>query len=347
MKAKRFSRYLQAGSRWLDRACGYGISFNESLFVWTFLCLKDQWRMATIAMTGASGLIGQAVTRLLQQEGFTVIALRRGRAIPDDARQGCWNPETGEILGKSIQDASALIHLAGENIASRRWDKEQMARIRDSRILPTQKLAQFVVEHLPNIKSVLCASAIGYYGNRGDELLTEASAPGVHGFMPEVCQAWEKALSALTEAGRRVVRLRFGIVLSKKGGALAKMLPPFLLCAGGPLGHGNQLMSWITLDDVARGIIHALKTESLSGHINLVAPNPVSNREFSKALGQALFRPSFAPVPAFAVQLLFGDMAKEVLLSSAKVYPLRLQETGFQFEYPNIDLALRHVLKAS
>jgi hypothetical protein len=275
------------------------------------------------------------------------LSLRRGRSIPEDASKGTWNPETGELFGKSLQDVTALIHLAGENIASRRWDDAQKAKIRDSRVAPTQKLAQYVAEHLPNIKTVLSASAIGYYGNRGDDLLTEASAPGVHGFMSAVCQDWESALNPLSDAGVRVALLRFGIILSKKGGALAKMLPPFLLGAGGPLGDGKQVMSWITLEDATRAIVHVLKTDSLSGHLNLVAPNPVSNAEFSKALGKALFRPAFASVPAFAVQLLFGDMAKEVLLSSAKVLPLRLQETGFQFDYPQIEPALKQVLKAS
>jgi uncharacterized protein (TIGR01777 family) len=165
--------------------------------------------------------------------------------------------------------------------------------------------------------------------------------------MPAVCQDWESALLPLNEAGVRVSKLRFGIVLSKKGGALAKMLPPFLMGAGGPLGDGKQIMSWIALEDVARAIVHVLKTDSLYGHVNLVSPSPVTNTEFSKALGKALIRPAFAPVPAFAVQLLFGDMAKEVLLSSAKVLPLRLQETGFQFEYSKIDVALKQALKAS
>ncbi|MEB3245817.1 MAG: TIGR01777 family oxidoreductase [Vampirovibrionales bacterium] len=308
--------------------------------------------MAVVAVTGAKGLVGTALRKQLEQSGHKVIRITRSTRLPEDPALIAWNVQTGELQGKALQDVEAIIHLAGENIAAGRWNDELMAKIRDSRVPATQKLAEFVAENAPNVKTFLCASAIGYYGDREDELLTEASAPGLtsspgfdKGFMSAVCQAWEAALTPLSEKNVRVAKMRFGIVLSKRGGALAKMLPPFLLGMGGPLASGKQYMSWIGLEDLARAIVHVLHTDSLHGQINMVSPNPVRNSEFTKALGKALFRPTFAPVPAMGMRILFGKMADEVLMASARVLPLRLQETGFEFTTPQIGPALKQALK--
>lgn len=266
--------------------------------------------------------------------------VRREPSHPNETR---WDPERAIIDEAALEGLDAVVHLAGENIAGR-WDQEKKAKIRDSRIKGTALLSNALARLSQKPKVFVCASAVGYYGDRGDQILTEASPPG-SGFLPEVCRLWEAATEPAAESGIRVVNLRIGIVLSSRGGALARMLTPFKLGLGGPIGSGQQYMSWIDLEDLIRIITHALKAESLCGPVNAVAPNPVTNAEFARALGRALSRPALLPLPAFAARLAFGQMADELLLASARVKPEKLLSSGFQFNYPDIDSSLRHILE--
>ena len=223
------------------------------------------------------------------------------------------------------------------------WTRRQKALIRDSRVRGTRFLAESLARLSKPPKAFLCASAIGFYGHRGGETLTEESPAG-KGFLPEVGQQWEEACRPAAQAGMRVVNLRFGIVMSPKGGALQKMLPPFRFGLGGRLGDGKQWMSWISLPDAAGAIAHALANESLRGPVNVVSPNPVTNLHFTQALGRTLRRPAVFPVPAFAVRLLFGEMADEALLASTRVEPKKLKSTGYRFRHPELEPALRELL---
>jgi hypothetical protein len=235
------------------------------------------------------------------------------------------------------------VHLAGENIAAGRWTVEKKARIRDSRVKGTKTLCEALAQLSQPPKVLVSASAIGYYGDRGAELLWENSALGT-GFLAEVCQAWEEATRPAMEKGIRVVLLRIGVVLSPAGGALAKMLLPFKLGLGGIIGSGKQYMSWIALDDVVGTIDHVLITDTLQGPVNAVAPHPVTNSEFTKTLRRVLRRPTLFPMPAFAARLAFGEMADELLLASTRVEPKRLIATEYRFRYPELEDALRHLL---
>jgi hypothetical protein len=250
----------------------------------------------------------------------------------------------GSIDTSGLQGVEAVVHLAGENIAER-WTAAKKANIRDSRANGTRVLCEALTGLTPLPKVLVSASAIGYYGDRGAEVLTEDSASG-SGFLAEVCRAWEVATEPAHQRGIRVVRLRFGVVLSAAGGALAKMLPPFRLGLGGTLGSGRQYMSWIALDDAVGAIHHAVVTEPLQGPTNAVAPQPVTNQAFTKALGSVLRRPTLLPLPAFAARLIFGEMADELLLASTRVQPAKLQASGYSFRYPELEGALRHVLGA-
>jgi len=236
------------------------------------------------------------------------------------------------------------VHLAGEPIAEGRWTQEKKRRILESRVKGTRLIAETLAKLNEKPRVLVSASAIGFYGDRGDEVLLEESASG-EDFLSEVCREWEKATLAASQAGIRVVHLRIGIVLSAEGGALAKMLTPFKLGVGGRVGGGRQYMSWITLDDLVGVIRRALADESLRGPVNAVAPQAVTNEEFTKALGRVLGRPTFLPVPAFAARLAFGEMADALLLSSARVEPARLKEAGYEFSQTEVEGALRHVLK--
>jgi uncharacterized protein len=244
---------------------------------------------------------------------------------------------------RSLDGTTAAVHLSGANIAGRRWSSAYKREILDSRVKPTQAIATLLARLRPRPSVLVCASAIGIYGGRGDELLTEASLPGT-GFLPEVCLAWENATQPATEAGIRVVHLRFGVVLSPAGGALAKMLPLFRAGLGGKLGSGRQWMSWVALPDVVRAIDFGLRTASLSGAVNVVAPNPVTNLEFTRALGRALHRPTLLPVPGFALRLAFGEMGEATILTSARVAPACLRASGFDFEYPELEAGLLALL---
>ena len=299
-----------------------------------------------IIVTGATGLIGSKLVRTLISEGHSVTRLVRGstqtfRAPGTSAVT--WNPDAGKLDGKELEGHDAAVHLAGESVAEGRWTPEKKARIRDSRVKGTRLLAETLARLGARPHTLVCASAIGFYGDRGAEVLREESASGAD-FLSEVCREWEKAAVPASEAGIRVVNLRIGVVLSAEGGALAKMLPPFKLGLGGRIGSGDQYMSWIAIDDMVRVILHALKNESVRGPVNAVAPRPVTNAEFTRTLGRVLSRPTIFPVPAFAARLAFGEMADALLLSSARVEPARLQQTGYQFAYPELEGALRHVL---
>jgi len=296
-----------------------------------------------IGVTGSTGLVGSALVPLLATHGHDVVGLRRYTESAKD--QEGWDPNTGRITVSNTA-LDALVHLAGENIAGGRWNAARKSRIRDSRVDGTRRLAETLAGQAQRPHTLVVASAIGYYGDRGDERLTESSDAG-EGFLPEVCHAWETATAPARDAGIRVVHLRIGIVLTPTGGALAQMLLPFKMCVGGVIGPGRQYMSWIALDDVLAAIRHALQTETLDGPVNAVAPQPVTNAEFTSTLGRVLRRPTVMPLPAFFARLAFGEMADALLLSSARVQPARLEETGFTFQYPELEAALRHVLERS
>ena len=298
-----------------------------------------------VLVTGSSGLIGSALTAALRKSAHSATCLLRpSTKVSDDFKFGkvAWDPDKNYIDWESIHRVDAVVHLAGENIA-RRWTPEQKAKVRDSRVAGTRLLCETIVK-LPQPPRVLvAASAIGYYGNRGDEILTEASPPGA-GFLADTCRAWEAATEPAEKKGIRVVYLRIGVVLSPAGGALAKMLTPFKLGLGGKIGSGNQFMSWIAIDDVAGVILHALSSDGLRGAVNAVAPNAVTNLEFTKILGRVLSRPTIFPMPAFAARAAFGEMADELLLASTRVQPARLLAGGYTFLYPQLEGALRHLL---
>ncbi len=295
-----------------------------------------------ILVTGSSGLVGSAVVESLDSAGHEVIRLVR--SAPKSRTEVQWNPETGDLDAKTLEGIDAVVHLAGESIASGRWNEQKKARIRDSRILGTLLLAETLAKLSRPPRVLVSASAIGYYGDRGDELLDESSLPG-KGFLADVCVEWERALDPAIEKGVRVVILRIGVILSAVGGALARMIGPFKFGAGGRAGSGRQYMSWIALDDVVGAISYSLAVDSLRGAVNVVAPNAVTNDRFTKALGHVLSRPAFFPLPAFAARLALGEMADELLLASTRVEPRKLFESGYVFKHANIEEALRHVLR--
>ena len=302
-----------------------------------------------IIVTGSTGLVGTRLVRALISDGHSITRLVRGDAqafrAPGSAAVR-WDPAAGTIDAKPLEGHDAAVHLAGENIAAGRWTDEQKARIRDSRVKGTRLLAETLAKLDAPPQTLVAASAIGFYGDRGDELMTEESASG-EGFLSEVCREWETAASPASRAGMRVVHLRIGVVLSAEGGALAKMLTPFKLGVGGKIGSGEQYMSWIDLDDVVGAIMHALKNEEVRGAVNTVAPRAVTNSEFTKTLGSVLSRPTLFSVPAFAARLAFGEMADALLLSSTRVAPQRLEATGYQYKYPELEGALRHAIGES
>jgi hypothetical protein len=294
-----------------------------------------------IAVSGASGLVGEALSAFLTTGGHGV--RRLVRAATASADSVVWNPDRGTIDAAALGGVDAVVHLAGESIASGRWNDERKRRIRESRVKGTRLVAETIAAMPRRPRVLVCASAVGFYGARGDEGLDESSAPGA-GFLAEVCREWEAAADPARAAGIRVVHVRFGVVLSPKGGALAKMLLPFRMGAGGRLGTGAQWMSWISLDDAIGAVHHALTREEVAGPVNAVAPNPVTNAVFTKTLGAVLGRPTIFPMPAFAARLAFGEMADHLLLTGQKVLPRRLLETGYRFRHPSLEGALRHLL---
>ena len=294
-----------------------------------------------ILISGSHGLVGTALIKSLETDGHEIFRLVRH--YPNTENEIEWSPDRYSIQLARIEGFDAVVNLAGESIAEGRWTDEKKRRIRESRVKGTKLLGDALANLTKPPKTFICASAIGYYGNRGDETLTEGSAPG-DDFLAEVCVEWEKATALATEKGIRVVNARFGVILDAHGGALAKMLPPFRMGIGGKIGSGKQWMSWIALDDVVGALKFALANETLRGPVNFVAPKPVTNAEFTKTLGKVLSRPTLFPIPTFGVRLLFGEMADALLLSSQRVEPKRLKETAYQFQFSHLNEALREVL---
>jgi len=293
-----------------------------------------------VLVTGSSGLIGSALVSHFAAHGDTVLRLVRSTQ-PNRTEEIVWDPASGKLDGDRLEGMDAVVHLAGENIGSGRWTAARKQRILESRIKGTRLLAGRLSSLRKPPDVMISASAVGIYGDRGNEILTEESGPG-SGFLAEVVRQWEREATALSKGSVRLVLLRMGMILSSQGGALARMLPPFRFGVGGKLGNGKQYMSWIAIDDLLEVIRFAISNPSLHGAVNAVAPAPVTNQEFTRALGNVLKRPTLFSVPAFAVRFLFGEMGQELLLSSSRVIPERLLAAGFQFRFPEIETALRY-----
>jgi len=292
-----------------------------------------------ILVTGSTGLIGSELCAFLAANKHRIVRLVR--KAPAGSDEIAWDPSSGKLGTGSLEGIDAVIHLAGESIAGGRWTAERKRRIRESRINGTRLLVQALGRLSNPPKSLVSVSAVGYYGDRGEELLVEDSGPGT-GFLADLCREWEKATEPATAHGIRVVIPRLGMVLSPKGGALAAMLPAFRCGIGGRIGSGRQYMSWIAMDDLLGVFLHAIHCELLRGPVNAVSPNPATNREFSKTLGRILSRPVLFAMPSFAARAVFGEMADEALLASARVSPARLRDSGYPFKFPELESALRH-----
>ena len=295
----------------------------------------------SILVSGAGGMIGDATVRGFSRRGYRVARIVRRTA--ESVREVSWEPEKGNIQPDDLEEYDAVVHLAGAGIAQRRWTHARKELILNSRVRGTKLLCETLAKlsHPPRV--MVCASAIGFYGSRGDETLDETATPG-DGFLADVCRQWEAAARPALDAGIRIVFARFGIVLSPSGGALKKMLLPFRLGLGGKIADGRQYWSWVSLEDAVGAINHAIEVESLSGAVNVVAPEPATNAEFSRTLARVLRRPALLPMPAVAAQLMLGEMAEELLLSSAKVAPRQLVESGYQFAHPTLETCLRSLL---
>ncbi len=296
---------------------------------------------AKVLVSGSSGLLGSALTRSLAADGHEITRLTRAAA--SSAGEIAWD-FSKPLAPQSVSGFDAVIHLAGESIASR-WTDSKKKAIRDSRVLGTHHLAEALARASAPPHVLISASAIGFYGDRHDEILREDSASGSSGFLPEVCREWEAAAAPAVKAGIRTAFLRTGIVLSAQGGALKQMLPPFRMGLGGRIGSGRQWMSWIDLPDQIGAIRHILTNESVRGPVNSVSPNPVRNAEFIATLASVLSRPAIFPMPAFSARLVFGQMGEELLLGSQRVEPAKLTATGYVFQKPDLRLALEQILK--
>ena len=305
--------------------------------------MADPATQPTVVVTGASGLIGTKLVPALEAAGRRV--LRAVRRPAKNEQELSYDPKAGTIEREKLVGVDAVIHLAGAGIATKRWTESYKQVLIDSRVDGTKLISETIASLDNKPRVFACASAIGYYGDRGDTELEESATSG-DGFLPEVCMQWERACQPARDAGIRTVNMRIGVVLSTKGGALKEMLTPFKLGGGGILGSGRQYFSWIELDDIVRAMQFVLENESLSGPVNLVSPNPVTNREFTKTLGRVLSRPTILPMPAFAARLLFGEMADALLLASARVVPSALTDAGFSYEYAELEPALRHILNS-
>jgi len=297
-----------------------------------------------ILITGASGLIGTALQKSFEEKGYEM--LLASRSEPKSERDIQWNADAGfadeDLL--RLEGLDAVIHLAGESISALRWTDEKKKAIRDSRVHGTRTMIEAFARLEKKPKVFISASAIGFYGDRGDEEMTETNSVG-DTFLSEVSKEWESESRRAEDMGIRTVLLRNGIVLSKDGGALATMMTPFKLGVGGVVGSGKQWMSWVSLDDAVGIVNYALENENLRGAVNVVSPNPVTNEEFTKTLGEVLYRPTFLPLPEFAVNLVFGEMGDALLIDSTRVVPKRLLDSGFKFRYPEIKSALENAVK--
>lgn len=294
-----------------------------------------------VLITGASGLIGQELQKSFAEKGYEMLLASRKERTDDQHIQ--WSTEDGFAEPEKLEGIDAVIHLAGENVSGLRWTDEKKKAIRDSRVLGTRNVVDAISKLKQKPKVFVAASAIGFYGERGDEEVTESSAIGDN-FLASVSREWEAESRRAEDAGIRTVLLRTGIVLSKDGGALGTMLTPFKLGVGGVVGSGKQWMSWISMDDEIAVINFAIENENLRGAVNAVSPNPVTNQEFTKTLGEVLYRPTFLPLPEFAVSMVFGEMGDALLLASTKVLPKRLEEAGFEFKYPELKAAIKHAI---
>jgi uncharacterized protein (TIGR01777 family) len=298
-----------------------------------------------VLISGASGMLGSALVRAFTADQISVVQLVR-KPASDGRLQIVWSPQAFPAVANpsQLEDFNTVIHLSGANIAAHRWTAAYKKEIVESRVNTTKSLCELLAGLKNPPQTLLCASATGIYGDRGDEILTEASSPGT-GFLAETCTAWEAAADLAKAAGIHVVHLRFGVVLSPEGGALARMLPLFRLGLGGRLGSGRQWMDWMSLSDLVGAVSHIIATPQLAGPVNMVAPTPVTNAEFTQTLANALHRPAIFPAPAFALRAVVGEMADEAILASVRAIPAQLTQSGFQFQHPQLAMALESMLK--
>jgi uncharacterized protein (TIGR01777 family) len=294
-----------------------------------------------VLVSGSTGLVGSALVSALADEGHSVVRLTRSGDAENEAVR--WDPSSGSIDADRLEEIDAVAHLAGESIVGR-WTSAKKARIRNSRVQGTRLLSEALAELSTPPRVMVSASATGYYGDRGTELLREESAPG-NNFLAALCREWEAAADPVREAGVRVVHPRFGLVLSPQGGALGTTLPIFKLGGGGRIGSGRQYWPWIAIDDVVGSILHALKTDSLEGPVNISVPDPPTNAQYTRILGRVLNRPTIFPLPASVARLVFGRLADELLLASQRVEPARLKESGYEYRHPELEGALQHLLE--
>lgn len=294
-----------------------------------------------IAIAGSSGLVGSALIPVLAADGAAITRLVRGAPKSGEIE---WHPNQDQINPQSLQGFDVIVNLAGENVAGSRWTDEQKRKIRNSRVSGTHLLTEAIAKLDEKPAAFICASATGFYGDRDGETLDEQSESG-GGFLAGVCREWEQACEPATKAGVRVVNLRFGPILAREGGMLAKLLTPFKMGMGGKVGSGKQFISWVSLDDSVNAVKLAINDQNILGPLNIVSPNPVTNEEFTRTLGHVLNRPTALAVPAFAARLAFGEMADEMLLSSQKVMPNKLTAAGFHFQYPELEAAVRKYVR--
>lgn len=296
-----------------------------------------------ILVSGSSGLVGSALVRQLTAGGHYVIRLVRSNPQRDRG-DVLWDAVTGQLERSRLERIDAVVHLAGENLLGL-WTEAKKKRIHRSRVQATEFLMEMLAGLMNKPRVILSASAVGYYGDRGEEWMNEA-APAGQGFLPQLCQEWERATDLAANTGVRVINARIGIVLSPHGGALKAMLPVFKAGLGGRLGNGRQYMSWIAIDDLTAALQYALEDERFVGAVNFVAPEPVTNRDFTRLLARELGKPAFLPVPGFVLKALPGGMGRETFLASQRVEPYKLRRAGFKFEFPELPEALHHVLGA-
>lgn len=331
---------LTFGGGFVRRQLEAMFKFRHAVTVGDLSAIADaDLRPMSLGVSGAGGLVGSQLYAFLSLAGHDLKRLVRGKAKTND-QIFVWG-DADDV--RPLEKLDAVIHLAGESIAGARWNDDVKARIRDSRIDKTRELCERLAGLTNKPKVFLCASATGIYGDRGDELLDEQSAVG-EGFLADVARQWEAACQPAIDAGIRVVNLRFGIILSPKGGAMQKMLLPTKLGVAGPLGNGRQWWAWMAIDDVVRGIYHCLANDQISGPVNFVSPESARCSEFARTMGRVLNRPAFLPAPAFALRLGLGEMADALLLASTNVVPNKLLESGFRYQFPELEGAFRHLL---